>query len=133
MDLDHAPERVARLHVKAVNVLSNERVQLPFPFQLRQREVSAVGLRLVQWAVAAALPGSDASIPVSHVVLDVGALLGFGVTCPDALRTAKIRDTRLGADAGAREHHSGGRKAKPLRYLLDGLLILHKAPAYEEM
>ncbi len=105
VDLDDAGRVGAGLLVKAVDVLGDQRVELPAPLEGDERAVPGVGLGRPRRRVEPALPRELTDLGVGHVVLERRHLLGLGVLGPDALRAAKIRDARLGGDAGAGERH----------------------------
>jgi hypothetical protein len=123
MHLDHEPGRVARDLVKLVDVLRDERMQLLSFFELNQREVAGIWAGRPRRAREAVLPRSLAHLGVGEVVADVGHLLRHGIARPQALRAAKVRDARIGGDAGAGERHDASRLIYPgahLRCILRG-------------
>jgi hypothetical protein len=104
MDLDDPVRRRAGEAMEAVDVLRDQGVQRAAPLEVDQGAVPGVRIALARERLRAAAPGAYAHVPIGHVVLQRRHLLGAGVFRPHALRTAEVRNPRVGGDAGAGEH-----------------------------
>jgi hypothetical protein len=85
--------------MKAIDVLSYDSLQSPGGLETRQRTVPGVGLGSPKLPVSLFLhePVLPARLGAGQKILEHHRL----VATPDPARTAEIRDTTLGADAGS--------------------------------
>ena len=102
--LDHLVRIVAGLLVQSVDVLRDDGEQPIRPFEFDDRTVSAVRFCGERGGVDPVLPGGPPHLRIVEVVLDVRGLLGRRVLRPQPVRTAEVRDPRVGRDPGAGEH-----------------------------
>src|SRR5262245_51848347 len=105
VDLDHPRRRRPRLHVQAVDVLGDERVELAPALERDKSAMAVVRLREPCRRVEPALPRVLAHLGIGDVVLQGRLLLGLGILRPDALRPAEVGNAGIGRDAGAGERH----------------------------
>src|SRR5204862_6289810 len=91
--------------VQLVDVLRDQRMELPPALELDQRQMTRVGLRLPGGMVEAALPRGSAHLGIGEVVMDVGELLGERILGPHALRSAEVGNAGVGGDAGAGQNN----------------------------
>lgn len=90
--------------MESIDVLSDEGVQLVSVLERQQRAMATVWIDLgPDLLLGQALPVRFAMLRVIDVGVDVRLLLGPGVFGPHPLRSAKVRDSGVGRDPGARE------------------------------
>ena len=81
--------------VKAVDVLRDQGAELAALFKGHQRTVAGIRLGVPGRVLEAAAPGQLSNVGIRHVMVDIGQALRFGIACPDALGTTKVRDARF--------------------------------------
>jgi len=79
--------------MKPVDVLGDECSERAAPFERHKCAVAAVRLRAPGRMFETPAPRQLSDLRIRHVVVNVGQTFRFRVTCPDALRATKVRDT----------------------------------------
>ena len=96
--------RVGSDQVQTVDVLRDHRAQLAPLLEAHECTVGARRLRCACEPREAALPRGAAHLLVGEIVTQGRRLLCGGILRPNAVRTAKIGDSRRGGDARSGEH-----------------------------
>src|SRR5262249_46394360 len=123
VDLADRPRRLPGFAAQPVDVLCDQRVGPATPLELHERAMARVRLAVVHAPLEEHPPRALAHLGIGHVVADRGHLLRFRVPGPEPLRTAKIRDARIGGDARAREHDDPPRLLDPAAHRGDRRIL----------
>jgi hypothetical protein len=122
--LDDPLRRVSGNLMQAVDVLGDDGAELSASFEGDERAVASVRARVPRRVLDAAAPGQPPHLGIRHVVVNVRQTLGFGISGPDALGTAKVRNSGLGGNAGARQRDDRARRVNPGRHVPNDVAYL---------
>src|SRR5439155_13851374 len=98
---DHLAGRAPCPLVQAVNILCNQRMQFPAPFERHERAMSGIWFRMPGGVIDAALPGEFADLGIRQVAMNIREPFSLGVLCPNALRTAEVGNAGFSRDTSA--------------------------------
>jgi hypothetical protein len=90
--------------VQPVDVLGHDRYEAAGLIEVDKSTVPGIGLGRPRGVRTTCLPRAASYVGVGEVVLQRRHPLGRWITSPHAIRTAKVRDSRVRRDARTREH-----------------------------